>query len=61
VAGVGVLVNGENIVSEAPSSRYNETRVGTYFIKTHSSTAQKKRNIEQIANALGLDIEVRIV
>ena len=56
-----VLVNSERIVSKTPSEKYNESRIGNYFIKTHCSTAQKKRNLEQIANELGVILEIEII
>jgi len=61
VGELGILVNGENIVSRTRSKKYNEAIVPPFFIKTHSSTAQKKRNIEQISEALGLGIQVEII
>jgi hypothetical protein len=61
VAELGIPVNGENIVSRSPSKRYNEIAVRPYYIKTHSSTAQKKRNIEQISEALDLGLTVEII
>lgn len=61
VEAIGIMVNGENIVSRTPSKKYYEARVPPYFIKTHSSTAQKKRNIEQISEALNLGLNVEII
>ena len=62
VANLEIFVNGENIVSKSSSRKgYSETPLPPFFIKTHSSTAQKKRNIEDIAKALGLSCEVMIV
>jgi len=61
VADLEVFVNAENIVSKSSSMKYNETSAPPFFIKTHSSTAQKKRNIEDISKALGLICEVMIV
>lgn len=58
---LGILVNGENIVSRSPSRKYNEASAPPFFIKTHSSTSQKKRNIEQISDALGLGLTVEII
>lgn len=58
---LGILVNGENIVSRTPSKKYNEASAPPFFIKTHSSTSQKKRNIEQISDALGLGLTVEII
>jgi negative regulator of replication initiation len=61
VASVGVLVNGENIASREKSKKYNDVEVPPYFIKTHSSTDQKRRNLEQISKALGLNLEISIL
>ncbi|BDI59528.1 hypothetical protein [Qipengyuania nanhaisediminis] len=61
ISELGVTVNGENIVSRTRSKKYNEAHVSPYFIKTHSSTAQKKRHIEEISDALGLDLRVEII
>jgi hypothetical protein len=61
VASVGVLVNGENIASKEKSKKYSDIEVPPYFIKTHSSTDQKKRNLEQISKALGLHLDISII
>lgn len=61
VASVGVLVNGENIAAKEKSKKYNDIEVPPYFIKTHSSTDQKKRNLEQISKSLGLGLEIAII
>ncbi|MCO5792213.1 MAG: hypothetical protein HEQ21_05290 [Blastomonas sp.] len=61
VSELGVKVNGENLVSRSPSKRYQETPISPYFVKTHSSTAQKKRNIEEVSDALGLGLRVEII
>jgi hypothetical protein len=58
---LGILVNGENIVSRTRSKKYNEASAPPFFVKTHSSTSQKKRNIEQISDALGLGLTVEII
>lgn len=58
---LGIQVNGENIVSRAPSKKYYEARVPPFYIKTHSNTAQKKRNIEQISESLNLGLQVEII
>lgn len=54
VGALGVMVNGENIVSKNPSPKYNETPIPPFYVKIHSSTQQKKRNIEQIASELNI-------
>lgn len=58
---LGILVNGENIVSRVASKKYNDTSALPFLIKTHSSTLQKKRNIQQISDALALGLEVEII
>lgn len=58
---LGLRVNGENIVSRSPSKKYYETSVPPFFIKTHSNTAQKKKNIEEISQSLSLDLTVEII
>jgi hypothetical protein len=58
---LGILVNGENIVSRVPSKKYNYTSAPPFFIRTHSSTLQKKRNIQSISEALELGLEIEIV
>lgn len=58
---LGILVNSENIVSRTPSKKYSEALASPFYIKTHSNTAQKKRNIEQIAAALNLELKVEII
>lgn len=61
VANIGVIVNGENIVSKEKSRKYSDIEAPPYFIKTHSSTDQKKRNLEQISKALGLNLDISII
>lgn len=61
VAGLGIKVNKEDIVSRNPSTKYGEVPLNGYFIKTHSSTDQKKRTLEQISRRLNLELEVTIV
>lgn len=61
VSELDVTVNGENIVSSSPSKKYNETHLPPYYVKTHSSTAQKKRHIEEISKALDLGLRVEII
>lgn len=58
---LGIMVNGENLVSRTPSKKYNEAHIPPYFIKTHSNTAQKKKHIDQISEALKLDLKVEII
>jgi hypothetical protein len=61
VAALGISVNRENLVSMDRSKKYQDTEVEQYFIKTHSSTDQKKRTLEQISAALNLGLEVTVI
>lgn len=61
VVRLGIRVNGENIISDSKSEKYNDVQIGDCFIKTHSSTAQKARNLQQISDELGIDLRVQIV
>ncbi len=58
---LGVRVNGENIVFALKSKKYKNIRVGNRYFKTHSSTMQKARNLQQISEELGLNLRVQIV
>ena len=58
---LGVRVNGENIVSASKSEKYNDVRIGNRYVKTHSNTMQKARNLQQISDELGLDLQVKVV
>lgn len=40
--------------------KYGQHRLGSYFIMTHSSTQTKKKQLEEIARALGIRIRVDI-
>lgn len=61
VSQIDVTVNGERLVSRTRSRRYTEAFQAPYYIKTHSSTAQKKRHIEEVSDALGLGLKVEII
>lgn len=61
VEALGVRVNGENIVSRQKSRKYNDTYLPPFYIKTHSNTEQKKRNLERISEILELGLVVSIV
>ena len=61
VAALNVQVNGENIESRQKSPKYNEILLAPFYIKTHSSTDQKKKNLERISEKLGLGLVVSIV
>lgn len=61
VESLGIRVNGENIVSRSKSEKYNDVQVGDRYVKTHSNTQQKARNLRRISKELGLDLQVQIV
>lgn len=60
VEALNVRVNRENIVSRQKSRKYNDTFLAPFYIKTHSSTDQKK-NLERISEKLGLRLVVSIL
>ncbi|MGR3821690.1 MAG: hypothetical protein ACU0A5_03855 [Salipiger marinus] len=60
VAPLGLVVNREPLVSRSPSQRYDSVPMGRVFVRTSSSTAAKKRQLEQIARQLGLELQVEI-
>lgn len=61
VSDLGLVVNKEPLVSRYRSKKYNDTEIDGFFIKTHSSTAAKKRQLEDIASKLGAGMTVSIV
>lgn len=63
VCTTNVVVNREPIVSRARSEKhiYNDTEMDGYFVKTHSNTVQKKKNIEDVAKQLGIPIKVEVI
>ena len=61
VEGLNLQVNRENIVSRQQSHRYSDTYLASFYIKTHSSTEQKKKNIERISQELRLGLVVTIL
>lgn len=60
VEALNVQVNRENIVSRQKSLKYNDTLLESFYVKTHSSTDQKKKNLERISKELGLKLVVSI-
>ncbi len=61
VAALKIFVNKENIVSKAKSPKYQDLEINPYFIKTHSSTYQKKRQLEQISDELELGLQITVI
>lgn len=58
---LAILVNGENIVSNKKSQKYGDFHIAGRYVKTHSSTMQKARNLQQISDALMLGLEIQVV
>ena len=61
VAELDLTVNKEPLVSQVPSEKYNDVAIDGYFVKTHSSTQSKKRQLEEISRSLGCDLSVKII
>ena len=61
VRALGIEVNKENIVSLTPSTKYDEIHLDRYFVKTHSNTSRKQKDLERISEELSLALEVNIV
>lgn len=61
VKALNIIVNGLNIVSREEDDFYNQQRLNSgYFIMTHSNTKNKKKQIEEMSNRLGLGLKVKI-
>lgn len=58
---LGLKVSGVDLVSKQKHEKYGQTKVGKYFVCTHSNTASKKQLLEKIAKSLGENIVVEIV
>jgi hypothetical protein len=61
VEALNIRVNHENLVSRQKSRNYNDVFLSPFYIKTHSSTDAKKKNLERISDRLGLRLIVSIV
>lgn len=61
VSALGLTRNNENLVSKTPSVKYRDIEINGYFVKTHSSTKDKKRFLDEIAARLGVGLDVKIV
>ena len=61
VKALGLTVSGVELVSKQKHERYGQTKVGHYFVCTHSNTASKKQLLEKVAQSLGQSIVVEIV
>ncbi|MEG1726021.1 MAG: hypothetical protein RR313_11560 [Anaerovoracaceae bacterium] len=64
VRSVGVIQCGVPLISNTIDSVYGNSQVDVadgWYLITHSSTGQKKQQIEKIADALGIDMKVEIL
>jgi len=60
VKSLGLEVNREPLISDAPSERYNTANIDGYYVMTHSSTSQKKDLLTRIADELGVKLSVKV-
>lgn len=58
---LGLTVRGIPLVGTKQSPRYSQTPKGSYWILTHSSTSEKKEQLDQIGKSLGKTLKVEIV
>jgi len=61
VRSLQIEVNKENIVSKQASIKYSESFSDPYYVKTHSSTQQKKKHLDVISSKFNLGLKVSIV
>lgn len=61
VASLGWRVNGEPLLSRHLSRNYNQEKVGSWFIMTHSNTNYKKRILDGLAMQFGVPLRVEII
>ncbi|MBK1886297.1 MULTISPECIES: hypothetical protein [unclassified Marinobacter] len=54
-------VNGIELVSTSKHPKYGQTRVGNFFICTHSNTESKKKMLERLAIKLNRPLTVEVV
>ena len=58
---LGHKVNGVDLISKHKHKKYGQNMCGEYYICTHSSTESKKKLLLKIGEALGEDLEVKII
>ena len=62
VAALGIKHVGLDFITKTKDDFYNQHELpGGYLILTHSSTDKKKRQLEEISQKLGLELEVEVV
>lgn len=61
VKNLNKMHNNIPLISTSDNPKYTTSKLGKYFIITHSPTQTKKRYLEAIASALGVKLKVEIV
>lgn len=61
VIALDMKVNKEDLVSKTASKKYNDTKIDHFFVKTHSSTSAKKRQLDEISKRLNYGLRVTIL
>lgn len=64
VAELGIMCGGEKLVSKSPSgkqARQSHEIANGFYVKTHSSTADKKKQLVKISDKLNLGLAIEIV
>jgi len=49
------------LISTSKHPTYDQVEVGNYYVMTNTSTKSKKHTLDQIANALGITLDVQII
>lgn len=61
VSKLGRYVRGVPLVSRSPAPKYQQTFAQGWWITTHSSTSEKKEILDDLAEALGADVQVAVI
>ena len=62
VRALGIIQCGVQLISNTKDNYYNQKDIGDgLYLITHSSTIQKRQQIERISNDLNLDLKIEIV
>lgn len=56
-----IMINGIELVSMFKHSKYGQTRVGKFYVCTHSNNNNKKKMLEQLAKKLNRPLTVKIL
>lgn len=61
VGGLGIQINNHPLVSKERSSTYTQTEIDGYLVMTHSNTENKRKQLENIAAQLKVELAVDVV